>query len=147
MPGPSYKAKTTPWVNGIKKRGQDPVTRLIYFDKICRFHGLQTWQWIGKNSRSNITGHSEGSWHYQQFPGSRFGMAFDAFGSVSNMRACVAFIEAKRLKRYLYEGIFQAPGRNLSVKRGINIPPSNWGTKCWNDHKDHIHIAIKPKPW
>lgn len=147
-------SKTSGCINLHKaKNGNQKLNAIA---EICRGHNLHIWQWKGHNK--DVSGHSQGSYHYKTFPHSKNGRAFDTYGSYNNMVQCAKFLRTSHTivgplglplftikpSDYLTEGIFngQKNGANLSVKYGHNKGKDIWTTKTWNAHANHIHIAI-----
>jgi hypothetical protein len=132
--------------------------KLVAMSHVCTAMGLYVWQWIGYDQPYISGGHSSNSFHYQIFNrrvkgknGYPIGCAFDAYWPASSrvhykkMRDCARYFD-HHFARYLTEGIFQGhrPKDNLSIKNGKRTPASTWGSKVWNEHRSHIHIAIHP---
>lgn len=58
---------------------------------------------------------------------------------VSNNMPALARWIGKNFKRMLDEGIFNP---DLSVDTHKKVPASFWGASTWEDHRDHIHLAV-----
>lgn len=77
--------------------------------------------------------HATNSYHYR-------GMAVDLGGSAETMANAVTYIKGSGLTTTLAEGIHN-PG--LSIKDGKDVPPSFWGQETWDNHTNHIHLAVE----
>lgn len=75
--------------------------------------------------------HAANSCHYK-------GKAFDAVGTGLQMNN-FALSMATEHKPQLSE-LIHNPG--FSIKDGKDVPPSFWGTVVWNQHRNHVHIAV-----
>lgn len=76
--------------------------------------------------------HSSQSYHY-------LGRAYDiATSNWSAMDPMGSWISANLRKR-LTEGIHKP---TLSVKGGVNVSSSYWGSVTWANHANHIHVAV-----
>ena len=103
-------------------------------------YGLTVAEWLGHDHVDPV--HAPNSLHYQTFPNSKCGRAFDAQGS---------WLRRLRFARYVAhnapqvtEGIFNSgiPGHNLSIKNGSRVPASFWGAETWANHTSHVHIGV-----
>lgn len=76
-------------------------------------------------------GHATNSYHYK-------GRAVDIAGSTAVMGSAANWIRAN-VGKNLTEGIYNP---SLSVKNQQSIPNNFWGEATWNNHIDHIHLAV-----
>lgn len=79
-------------------------------------------------------GHSANSWHNK-------GRAIDVSGDSQKMRLFAAYVRA-HFGKHVIELIHQNPQGSFSMANGKDVAPSYWGTDTWNDHKDHVHLAM-----
>jgi len=95
---------------------------------------LKVHQWLP--GRVGVHGDGRDSMHYHKFP-SGIGRAFDAIGSPTNMRHFARWVRLNHPN--VTEGIHKP---NLSIDNGRRVPSSFWGSKVWNEHANHVHIAV-----
>ena len=116
---------------------------LVHLAKVAqqRFK-LTVWQW----KPGPCAGHAPGSLHYQCFPHTNVGRAFDAYAPMNPLgllrMARYARWLRKAHKARLTEGIFNGRFTRLSVKHGRDVAPSFWGTATWRAHTNHVHVGI-----
>ncbi|MDQ8046838.1 MAG: transglycosylase SLT domain-containing protein, partial [Patulibacter sp.] len=115
---------------GVSTEGVTPIAGVkagigAYGAAIAKKFGLSVTSTTGGT-------HAKNSLHYQ-------GRAVDLAGS--RMKEAAYWIGAAK-SRYgqLAEGIHQ-PG--LSVKNGSKVPTSFWGSTVWDQHKNHLHLAMR----
>jgi hypothetical protein len=104
--------------------------------------GLTVWQWLP----GPCHGHAPGSLHYQTFPASRVGRAFDACAPMTwrgrrRMARYARWVKRTHGSR-LTEGIYNGAYTKLSIKRGHTYSPSIWGAQTWAAHRNHVHVGI-----
>lgn len=78
--------------------------------------------------------HARNSWHYK-------GRAFDASGSIDNMRNFAAFVRA-HYGAHVLELIHNSPKGGISMANGKDISSSYWGAATWANHRNHVHLAM-----
>lgn len=126
------------------------------------FH-MHVWQWKGHGP---VGTHAPGSFHSQTFPDGT-GKAFDAYsaafwvkadGKLAKKAGVRPLAWAKATVRmglyaracrrahepHITELIHNSPipGLSASVKNGSSVPASFWGSETWNEHRNHVHVAV-----
>jgi hypothetical protein len=138
------------------------VNRLNAIADIFEEFGIGVYCWKNRGNGYVGTHSSNRSMHLRTFGPNNTGSgrAFDSYispipyvkgfaplkhvsGNAQDRLDCALYIR-DHLTPYLTEGIFNSGkrGYNLSVKDGESVSASFWGDYVWEEHRNHIHIAI-----
>lgn len=98
---------------------------------------LHVWQWLPQH----VGGHSAHSLHYQKFPGTNTGRAFDAYRTSLSQARYARWLR-RHHKARLTEVIYNGLWTKVSIKNGRDVPHSTWGAATWQAHTNHVHVGI-----